>query len=91
MQARALSGVEIDECAEGEIDDAGVLIDGVLNALNDPTEEAAGLTGGTLGGDVRRVAGGVGKALKNLDVEDGGGGGDADEEAGARADGCGGE
>ena len=68
-----------------------MLGDGVLNSLNDPTEEAAGLSGGALGGDVVRGAGGVGETLEDLDVEEGGGGGDADEKAGAGANGGGGQ
>ena len=38
LEPCTLTGVEIDQCAEGEIDDIGVLGDSVLNTLNDPTE-----------------------------------------------------
>ena len=38
MQAGAFAGVEIDEGARREIDNVGVLGDGVLDALNDPAE-----------------------------------------------------
>ena len=91
LESGTLAGVEIDENAEGEIDDVGVLGDGVLNTLDDPTEEAAGLSGGALGGDVGRGAGGIGETLEDLDVEEGCGGGDADEKASAGADGGGGQ
>ena len=36
LESGTLAGVEIDESAEGEIDDVGVLGDGVLDSLNDP-------------------------------------------------------
>ena len=91
FEARAFAGVQVDEGAEGEIDDVGVLGDGLFDALDDPAEEAAGLTGGALRGDVGGGAGGVRKTLEDFDVEQGGGGGYADQQAGAGADGSGGE
>jgi hypothetical protein len=66
-----------------------VVGDSVVDALDDPAEQAAGLAGGALGGDVGRGGGWVGQTLEDFDVEDSGGRGDTDDEAGAGADGAG--
>ena len=64
--------------------------DGVFDALEDPAEEATGLTTCAAFGERGGCAGG-GHALEDFDVEEGGGGGDTDDLAGAGADGSGGE
>ncbi len=46
LEASTIAGGEVDGCAEREGDDVGVVGDGVLDALDDPAEEAAGFAGG---------------------------------------------
>jgi len=92
FEVSAFAGGEVDGCAEREGDDVGVIVDCVFDALNDPAKEAAGVPGGTAcgyGGGVARHGGG--HALKDFDVEEGGGGGYTNEFAGSGASGCGGE
>ncbi len=49
LESGSVAGVKIDERAEGEGDDGGVVGEGVLNALDDPGEESGGLTTFALG------------------------------------------
>ena len=65
--AGAVAGGEIDDGAEREGDDVGVVGDGVVDAFEDPAKEAGGLTVFALGGEV--VACGGGEAFEDFDVE----------------------
>ena len=86
LETCTVAGGEVDEGAEGEGDDVGLVGDGVLDAGENPTEQAAGFAGGTLGGRIGAVA--RWHTLEDLDVQDAGLGDDADGEAGAGAQGC---
>src|SRR5277367_6008858 len=90
-EAGAVSGGEIGEGSDGKGDDVGAIGDGVVDALDDPTEEAAGFSGFALVGGAG-VSGDCGRhALEDFDVKDGGLGGYSDDLAGARTDGGGGK
>ena len=51
-EAGAVSGGEVGGGSDGEGDDVGAIGDGVVDALHDPTEEAAGFSGFALVGGV---------------------------------------
>ena len=90
-EAGAVSGGEVGEGSYGEGDDIGAIGDGVVDALDDPTEKAAGFSGFALVGGVGVSGYGGRHALEDFDVEDGGLGSYSDDLAGSWADGSGGE
>ena len=90
-EARTISCGQVGSGAKGETDDIGAVGDGVLDALHDPAEKAAGLAGFALVGGVTVSNDGGRHPLEDFDVEDGRGWGDSDDLSGSGTHGCGGE
>ena len=79
LETGTVAGGEVYDDAEGHGDDVGTVGDGIVDSLDDPTEETTGLSCGTFGGEGGFSCNGDWHALEDLDVEEGGGWGDADD------------
>lgn len=91
FDSSAFAGVEVYDCAKRHGDDVCTVGHGVLDALDEPAKESAGLTRGALVGEGCGTSDGSWHALEDLDVEQGGGGGDADDLSGTWTECCGSE